>query len=195
MQNYHKVWLENHPERDEEWLMTALNAGFDIHHLDGNHENDEFRNLVLVEHSDHMRMHDNPSFGVRGDWESRTKKINLGKDAYSLRETGLGWKEVEEQVGYVGNMKYGHGSYAINAAKAYAKYHKKTWPIPHIDDCTCTKCLKDKKENLICTGCGGKLRIFPYHLGGSIAECGYCGFDDKDDRKVLVNRYYNRVRP
>lgn len=35
--------------------MTA--DGFDVHHIDGNKENNNPDNLVLIEHADHMRLH------------------------------------------------------------------------------------------------------------------------------------------
>lgn len=57
MQTYHHAWLKNHPERDEAWLQSMLSAGFDVHHVDGNHANDDPANLVLIEHVDHMRIH------------------------------------------------------------------------------------------------------------------------------------------
>ena len=57
MEIYHKVWLRSHPERDEAWLIERLRDGFDIHHMDGNHQNNEPSNLVLIESRDHMRLH------------------------------------------------------------------------------------------------------------------------------------------
>lgn len=57
MMNYHFIWLENHPNRTKEWLQERLTDGFDIHHADGNHANDDPNNLVLIECNDHMRLH------------------------------------------------------------------------------------------------------------------------------------------
>jgi len=57
MQIYHIVWLTSHPHRSEEWLQNKLKEGFDIHHIDGNHCNNDPNNLVLIECSDHMRLH------------------------------------------------------------------------------------------------------------------------------------------
>jgi hypothetical protein len=57
MEEYHYVWLASHPDRDEKWLRDKLYEGFDVHHLDGNHSNNDPNNLVLVEHEDHMRLH------------------------------------------------------------------------------------------------------------------------------------------
>lgn len=57
LQNYHLIWLQNNSTLTEEWLRTKLKEGFDIHHIDGNHFNDSFDNLVLIYHPDHMRLH------------------------------------------------------------------------------------------------------------------------------------------
>lgn len=54
---HHWVWLSAHSERSAEWLAEKLKEGFDVHHLDGNHDNNDPLNLVLIEHMDHMRLH------------------------------------------------------------------------------------------------------------------------------------------
>lgn len=54
---YHLAWLEDHPWRSKEWLLERLADGFDIHHLDGNHDNDAPSNLVLIDHADHLMLH------------------------------------------------------------------------------------------------------------------------------------------
>ena len=63
MQEYHLVWLEAHPHRAKEWLEERLREGFDVHHLDGNHSNNEPGNLVLIEHTDHMMLHGGRTLG------------------------------------------------------------------------------------------------------------------------------------
>lgn len=60
MEVHHQVWLEAHKNRSEEWLKERLKDGFDIHHIDGNHENNDPANLVLIEHGDHMMLHGKP---------------------------------------------------------------------------------------------------------------------------------------
>lgn len=57
LQPYHHAWLGNHSHRSEAWLRERLADGFDIHHIDANHFNNEPSNLVLIEHADHMRLH------------------------------------------------------------------------------------------------------------------------------------------
>lgn len=54
---HHVAWLSNHPNRSVEWFKEMLRHGFDVHHVDGNHSNNDPDNLVLIEHRDHMRLH------------------------------------------------------------------------------------------------------------------------------------------
>jgi hypothetical protein len=49
----HKVWLASHPDRNEGWLRDRIAEGFDVHHLDGDHSNDDPSNLALIEATDH----------------------------------------------------------------------------------------------------------------------------------------------
>lgn len=60
MNKHQKAWLKANPHRSAAWLKEKLADGFDIHHLDGNHDNDDPLNLLLVEVMDHMRLHDLP---------------------------------------------------------------------------------------------------------------------------------------
>lgn len=54
---YHLIWLEQHPNRTKEWLKAMMRDGFHIHHIDGNHDNNEDTNLVLIEGCDHFMIH------------------------------------------------------------------------------------------------------------------------------------------
>lgn len=60
MNKHQKAWLKANPHRSAAWLEERLADGFDIHHVDGNHDNDDPLNLLLVEVMDHMRLHDLP---------------------------------------------------------------------------------------------------------------------------------------
>jgi hypothetical protein len=40
-----------------------MRDGFDVHHLDGDHANNEPANLVLIEHTDHMAIHGGRTMG------------------------------------------------------------------------------------------------------------------------------------
>lgn len=57
MQTHHLAWLSAHPDRTEQWLRERIADGFDVHHLDGNRDNNSKDNLILLEHVDHMRVH------------------------------------------------------------------------------------------------------------------------------------------
>lgn len=57
MQRYHKVWLRAHPHRTREWLSERLKDGFEIHHWDGDSNNDAPENLILIEVFDHRKLH------------------------------------------------------------------------------------------------------------------------------------------
>jgi hypothetical protein len=50
---HHEAWLLAHPDRTAEWLRRMLAEGFDVHHLDGNHNNNDPGNLLLIETQDH----------------------------------------------------------------------------------------------------------------------------------------------
>ena len=54
---HRQAWLDAHPERDVAWLLRMAKEGFDVHHIDGDHENDDPLNLVLIEHRDHFMLH------------------------------------------------------------------------------------------------------------------------------------------
>ena len=59
---HHISWLKSRPHRTMGWLAEMLRCGFDIHHLDGNHDNNEPGNLVLIEHTDHIRLHNGGAY-------------------------------------------------------------------------------------------------------------------------------------
>ena len=54
---HRQVWLDAHPERGVEWLLRMAKEGFDIHHIDGDHENNDPLNLVLIEPKDPFLLH------------------------------------------------------------------------------------------------------------------------------------------
>lgn len=117
LQSYHRVWLSSHPDRGEAWLRDMLVEGFDVHHMDGNHANDDPTNLVLIEHADHMRLH-----GMTGTGRLRTvaqrgprpSTLAIGEEAYSKRLAGETWR----RIGRVG----------MSSAKVFAKSAGLSWP-------------------------------------------------------------------
>lgn len=61
MKNYHYIWLQANPRVTPEQLQRWLKEGFDIHHRDGDHANNDPCNLILLWCADHFLIHN----GVR----------------------------------------------------------------------------------------------------------------------------------
>lgn len=57
LKDYHYAWLSDHAGRTEDWLRRMMAEGFHIHHVDGDHSNNDPLNLVLIEGADHFLMH------------------------------------------------------------------------------------------------------------------------------------------
>lgn len=79
LKSYHAAWLLVHPHRDEEWLREKLKEGFDIHHVDGDHSNDEPSNLILMEAVDHMRLHGPRLADGLVGWRKRLAEKSIAK--------------------------------------------------------------------------------------------------------------------
>lgn len=136
MEQHHYAWLEAHTYRTVEWLADRLKDGFDIHHLDGNHDNNDPKNLVLIECSDHMMLHAGVRMcrligSVKMTERSRKTAATLGKYAYELRLEGMKWSDVANQLELyeAGNVNFPYSARAIALAKSYSKHHGKPWPI------------------------------------------------------------------
>jgi uncharacterized protein (DUF433 family) len=132
MKTHHAAWLSHHTDRTADWLMDRIADGFDIHHLDGDHANNDPLNLVLMESGDHMRMH-----GMTGKRVTRVVGKGGGRPkgavgpngliCYTKRKQGLSWQEVADELGILPRS-------ALKNAKAYALANLKPWPIrPSID--------------------------------------------------------------
>ena len=120
MEQYHLAWLSAHPTRDEKWLAAHLSGGFDIHHLDGDHENNDPQNLVLLESSDHMLLHGGRALRkIRGPSQ---KRLLLGKYLYGARHAGQSWAEMGRILGCT-------GSGVRSTAHDYARNFSLTWPV------------------------------------------------------------------
>ena len=105
-----------------EWLEAALFNGMQIHHRDGDHKNDDPKNLVLIFCGDHGSFHGAKTFSgkSRGVWvtaeQLKREREQAGKAAYEAVENGVAW----ELTGV---------NSAQNKAKAYAIKNGKPWPI------------------------------------------------------------------
>ena len=74
MEQYHHAWLTANKHRSKQWLQERLEDGFDIHHIDGNHENNDPLNLLLLECADHSRLHGLPFTRISAA-EIRKRKV------------------------------------------------------------------------------------------------------------------------
>lgn len=144
-QSHHVAWLAAHPHRSSHWLRERLRDGFDVHHLDGNHQNDDPSNLVLIEHTDHMLMHiDRRTRGRLGKMfpqlgiEPKPKKAKRprttvyaneprAKLAYDMRCGGEGWFKIGLATGFGRSL-------AATRARAHARANDLPWPPPTISD-------------------------------------------------------------
>lgn len=88
---YHWAWLSAHPERSEEWLRRHMRDGFDIHHVDGDKQNNSPNNLVLIDGADHLMLHNGHRKMLRlSTAEKKAAKTNKKKPAPLPLDTAEG---------------------------------------------------------------------------------------------------------
>ncbi len=130
---HHLVWLRSHPHRSHKWLKERLSDGFDVHHIDGDHSNNNPDNLVLIEHVDHMRLHgmSNSIGRIRSSMSGpRKSTLERGQAAYQMivkivEEDPLlnsPWQAVELAL----SIKR---SVARSSARTYALHNDLPWPV------------------------------------------------------------------
>jgi hypothetical protein len=140
MNDHHLAWLSAHPKRTEDWLKARVNEGFDVHHIDGDHSNNDPLNLVLIESVDHMMLHNGNRKLERlvrsnGRWSSRSDaaalRLEKSKKAYELKLELNGWREVAVEMGVFENgNKFFPNKYRVKAlAKQWAESSGANWPI------------------------------------------------------------------
>ena len=148
-ESYHLVWLQVHPGRTPSWLKERLRDGFHIHHVDGDHSNDEPSNLVLIEAVDHMRLHgmklkdgikrwrSKPRL-VKADPEDKPEKPSDGDRVYQMKaELGCSWTEVA-QIYHSGvkprDVAWSDiGSTMSNRARKFASANARPWPPTNLE--------------------------------------------------------------
>jgi hypothetical protein len=81
MNKYQRVWLAAHPKRTKEWLAEKIRDGFDVHHADGDHQNDAPDNLVLIESTDHLKLHGMVANRMAGSEAIRQAKAQREREA------------------------------------------------------------------------------------------------------------------
>lgn len=121
-----------------------LEVGFDLHHIDGDHSNNDHKNLILIETNDHFRIHGFPKsirrYKADADKPMQVSSVklqlNIAKTSSSERsllervylvrsQTGMPWGELGKHVGLVGWSQ----AKLINATKKYATEECLVWPI------------------------------------------------------------------
>jgi hypothetical protein len=114
-----------------------LSEGFDLHHIDGNHANNDPLNLVLIYHPDHMMLHgrDVRTLGIRrlqGDRDQRKQRLALGKQIYEERVRSREvWRVLWGALGDEAAASRDDAMRrAYEVARAYAFHAQKPWPIP-----------------------------------------------------------------
>lgn len=126
LKSYHQVWLAEHPHRAEKWLRERLADGFDIHHVDGDHENDDPRNLVLIDGGDHLMLHNGKTrIWRRAPKEKPPEYIYQGAAAYRLRLEGRCWQCVAR------TLELDPGA-CTKRAQYWARASKEVWPVPGV---------------------------------------------------------------
>lgn len=133
LQPYHYVWLSAHPERNKDWLQFMLKAGFDIHHLDGDHDNNAPENLVLIEHIDHMRLHEVAAPFQRPKQivlhRRKQARLEQGRLAYEAACEVLKTATYSSGIWLEAGRVSGVGHRAHVRAKEYAQEHGLQWPL------------------------------------------------------------------
>ena len=104
---HHAAWLSVHPFRSDAWLNRMLAEGFDIHHIDGNHDNNSPDNLVLIDGADHMMLHNGKTRMQRGtqliasvqEQKNLQKILTIGMAAFESVKRNKSWKLSADEVG------------------------------------------------------------------------------------------------
>jgi hypothetical protein len=143
LESYHLAWLSVHPERSAGWLKDKLRDGFHVHHIDGDHSNDAPINLVLIDGTDHMRLHGMKlADGIR-QWRSKKRSNPKPTEAENApSEAGLIYSKKAKTPGswvefakvYYSGVKptdgpwHDIGGRLSMKARKYAVAQGKAWP-------------------------------------------------------------------
>jgi len=117
--------------------------GFEVHHVDGNHQNNDPGNLVLIEVADHVRLHRGqlatalahkkraspkrrvpPNAGLsKARKKVRERWKTIGSTAYETRKAeGLSWLKISRRLGSACQVD------TMMAATEYARVNNLPWP-------------------------------------------------------------------
>lgn len=136
-QAYHHAWLSAHPARTFEWLRERIADGFHIHHVDGDHGNNDPANLILIEGADHIGLHASLRGGVVR-WRERQRKPKVaiddgGAEIYAAKSNdSRAWKDFAKS--HFGGVKPYEAIWSDiglglqSKARKYAKCNGLVWP-------------------------------------------------------------------
>ena len=101
---HHEAWLIAHPERSAQWFRRVIADGFDVHHLDGDHDNNDPSNLALIEYTDHQAVihgHKVLRRLIKPVPLSNIKRCaDIAEDAYDLYSVGdKTWAQIADDFG------------------------------------------------------------------------------------------------
>lgn len=121
---HHAAWLDAHPYRSEYWLRDRLADGFDVHHVDHNHDNNSADNLVLIERTDHNLMHGaNPARRAEkaASLKKTDERLEKGRRIYEAKQPGVSWRRAAMAAGLPIN-RYSDPTTLKRMADAYAAH-------------------------------------------------------------------------
>lgn len=110
-----------------------------MHHLDGDHDNNDPNNLLLIEGADHQALlhglkfvralyKNNPEMASPA-WLSRW--ASKGQIAYEMRKAKKPWREISKELGATLELTESVAMGRVAClAKGYAKTHGLLWPLP-----------------------------------------------------------------
>ena len=107
--------------------MDRIDDGFDVHHMDGDPNNDSPDNLVLIETSDHTCVvHRLKMIRKIGAPRGR-RPSNLERDAaiYAAKTLDNSWRDVARVFGISGRL-------ALQAGRRHAIATEQPWPIDYL---------------------------------------------------------------
>lgn len=123
--DYRQIWADKY-KKDSLWMEQASENGFHVHHVDGDRDNNDPDNLMMIFKGDHMLLHNLKRWAAHDGekWVTQeelmeAKKLK-GQRAYEERLKGKTWIEIKLTTD-IGNP--------LLAAKQYATHHSKPWPI------------------------------------------------------------------
>ena len=137
LKSYHMAWLSAHPNRSARWLREKIKDGFHIHHKDGDHNNNDPNNLLLIDGDDHMRLHGVSLESGIESWRVKDRRRQeVTQEARRIYDgkAAFGGKWIDFAKIYYGGEKISPRPWAsigeslANKARKYAERQGLVWP-------------------------------------------------------------------